>query len=151
MSLLKGVSSRVFPVGRLDYDAEGLMLMTNDGKLAYLLSHPKHRVVKEYAVEIDGDRDESKIRQILSGIIVGGKKVTADYARFASEKGKPLRLIIGVHEGEKHLVKHICHSVGYGVKAHTNQGGFAGPHGLECRCMAVSIPKRSRGLIRSST
>ena len=147
MSLLKGVSSRVFPVGRLDYDAEGLMLMTNDGKLAYLLSHPKHRVVKEYAVEIDGDRDESKIRQILSGIIVGGKKVTADYARFASEKGQPLRLIIGVHEGEKHLVKHICHSVGYGVnRLIRTRVGSLGLTGLNAGAWRYLSPKEVEDL-----
>lgn len=116
MSLSKGIPGRVFPVGRLDYYAEGLLLMTNDGELTYLLTHPKHKVVKEYVVEITGEKDESKIREILSGIIVGGKKVMVDYARFLDQKGLPLRLVIGVHEGEKHLVKHICHSVGYGVK-----------------------------------
>ncbi len=116
MSLVEGVPERVFPVGRLDYDAEGLLLLTNDGDLAYLLTHPKHRVIKEYVVLVDGPRDESKIREILSGIIVEGKRVKADYARFQGGEGRPLKLVIGVHEGQKHLVKHICRSVGYSVK-----------------------------------
>jgi 23S rRNA pseudouridine2605 synthase len=116
MSLLEGVSARVFPVGRLDYDAEGLLIMTNDGELAYLLTHPKHKVIKEYVVTVAGPRDESKIQRILSGIIIGGKRVQADYARFQGGDGRPLTLVIGVHEGQKHLVKHICRSVGYTVK-----------------------------------
>lgn len=116
MSLVQGIPGRVFPVGRLDYDAEGLLLMTNDGDLAYLLTHPKHKVVKEYVVEVAGPRDKRRLQEIGSGIIIGGKKVLVDYARFADQEGRPLRLVIGVHEGEKHLVKHICRSVGYGVK-----------------------------------
>lgn len=116
LSLLEGVPERVFPVGRLDYDAEGLLLLTNDGDLTYLLTHPKHRVIKEYAVWVAGPKDESKIRDILSGIIIGGKNVQVDYARFTGGSGLMQELIIGVHEGQKHLVKHICHSVGYEVK-----------------------------------
>ncbi|HHY75166.1 MAG TPA: rRNA pseudouridine synthase [Firmicutes bacterium] len=116
LSLLGGVPERVYPVGRLDYDAEGLLLLTNDGELTYLLTHPRHRVVKEYSVWVEGPRDEGKIREILSGIIIGGKKVQVDYARFGGEKGRLQEIVIAVHEGQKHLVKHICHSVGYEVK-----------------------------------
>lgn len=116
LSLLEGVPARVFPVGRLDYDAEGFLLLTNDGDLTYLLTHPKYRVIKEYAVWVAGPRDESKIREILSGIIIGGKRVQVDYARFRNGSDRVQELVIGVHEGQKHLVKHICHSVGYEVK-----------------------------------
>lgn len=116
LSLVGGVKERIFPVGRLDMDAEGLLLLTNDGDLAYLLTHPKHRVVKEYIVETRGPRDEKKIREILSGIIIGGKKIEVDYARFLDVERGPVRLLIAVHEGEKHLVKDICHAVGYDVE-----------------------------------
>lgn len=119
LSLLQGVRQRVFPVGRLDMDAEGLLLLTNDGRLAYLLTHPKHQVVKEYLVEVAGEEDESKIRRMLSGIIVDGKKVEVDYARFVSGSRRTQgasKIVIGVHEGEKHLVKRLCAAVGYPVK-----------------------------------
>lgn len=115
LSLVRGVKERVFPVGRLDQDADGLLLLTNDGELTYLLTHPKHRVIKEYVVEVIGDRDERKVKEMLSGIIIDGRKVSADYAEFLPLKGPRERLRIGVHEGEKHLVKKMCAWAGYGV------------------------------------
>lgn len=116
LSLLSGVSQRVFPVGRLDMDSEGLLILTNDGDLTYLLTHPKHGVVKEYVVEVAGKRDNRKIARLLSGIIVEGKKARADYARFLDGQSEALRVLIGVHEGRKHLVRHLCQGVGYPVK-----------------------------------
>jgi 23S rRNA pseudouridine2605 synthase len=140
LSLIPGVRARVYPVGRLDLDAEGLLLLTNDGDLAYLLTHPKHHVVKEYLVEVTGDGAREKAKAIRSGIIVDGKKVQVDYVRFlrprdANEGKKPRqgastrtagappaqperrsRILIAVHEGEKHLVKNICRAVGLQVK-----------------------------------
>jgi len=116
LSLIPEVKQRVFPVGRLDQDSEGLLILTNDGDLTYLLTHPKHRVIKEYVVEVSGKRDDKKILKLLSGIIVEGKKVHVDYARFVDNQGGPLRILIGVHEGQKHLVKQLCRAVGYKVR-----------------------------------
>ena len=117
LSLIRGVKERIFPIGRLDQDADGLLLLTNDGELAYLLTHPKHQVVKEYMVEVIGERDDDKAREMLSGIYIDGRKVVADYAGFLpSKEGRRERLRIGVHEGEKHLVKKMCAWAGYGVR-----------------------------------
>ncbi len=119
MDLVCGLKARVFPVGRLDLDSQGLLLLTNDGDLAHLLSHPRHRVVKEYIVTVTGLRDESKIRRILAGITIDGKKVRADYAEIlepAVDSACEFRIRIGVHEGQKHLVKRICARVGYKVQ-----------------------------------
>jgi pseudouridine synthase len=114
MSLVKA-KERVFPVGRLDYDTAGLLFLTNDGDFAYLLTHPKHKVVKEYAVKVSGEPDNSKVRRLLSGIIIDGKRIDVDFARFMRDKdGNPI-LSLGVHEGEKHLVKKLCRAVGYKV------------------------------------
>jgi 23S rRNA pseudouridine2605 synthase len=116
LSLIPEITQRVFPVGRLDFDSEGLLILTNDGHLAYLLTHPKHQVIKEYVVEVSGKRDNSKINELLSGIIIDGKKVYVDYAKFLDSPGSDLRILIGVHEGQKHLVKQLCKAVGYRVK-----------------------------------
>lgn len=116
LSLIPEVKQRVFPVGRLDQDSEGLLILTNDGELTYLLTHPKHMVIKEYVVEVSGKRDDQKILELLSGIIVEGKRVDVDYARFLDNQGGPLRILIGVHEGQKHLVKQLCRAVGYKVR-----------------------------------
>jgi 23S rRNA pseudouridine2605 synthase len=115
VSLIPEVKQRVFPVGRLDQDAEGLLILTNDGTLAYLLTHPKHNVIKEYVVSVSGKRDDKKLLDLLSGIIIEGKKVYVDYARFLDSPGGFLRILIGVHEGQKHLVKQLCQAVGYRV------------------------------------
>lgn len=116
LSLIPDVVQRVFPVGRLDQDSEGLLILTNDGALAYLLTHPKHNVIKEYVVEVSGKKDDRKIIELLSGIIVEGKKVYADYAKFLDSQGGSLRILVGVHEGQKHLVKQLCKAVGYRVR-----------------------------------
>lgn len=115
-SLIAGVKERLFPVGRLDVDADGLLLLTNDGQLTYVLTHPKYRIIKEYVVEVGGQIDDCKIKRIVSGIMIDGRQVFVDYARFLrGEQNRP-KLLIGVHEGKKHLVKKICNSVGYDVE-----------------------------------
>lgn len=116
LSLMPEVTQRVFPVGRLDFDSEGLLILTNDGHLAYLLTHPKYEVIKEYLVEVSGKRDNRKIQELLSGIIIDGKKVYVDYASFLDGRDGSVRILIGVHEGRKHLVKRLCKAVGYEVK-----------------------------------
>ena len=113
LSLLPGLKERVFPIGRLDLDADGLLLLTNDGDLAYLLTHPKHHVIKEYLVEVSGDSVETKTKALGSGIILDDKKVEVDYVKFFP---RPPRVLIGVHEGEKHLVKNLCRAVGLQVR-----------------------------------
>lgn len=109
---------RVFPAGRLDADAAGLVLMTDDGELAYRLTHPSFRVRKRYVVEVDGPPDEDKIRAMLTGVMVEGRKVRADAARFlpprkGRDRGDSTRILVEVHEGRKHLVKNLCRAVGY--------------------------------------
>ncbi len=121
VALVRDVDARVFPVGRLDFDSDGLLLLTNDGDLAYLLTHPKHHVIKEYVVMVSGPKDRRKLKDMLSGILIDGRRVQVDYAEFLEDKdrsgGTPgsVSIRIGVHEGQKHLVKRICQSVGYSV------------------------------------
>ncbi len=116
LDLLSSIPQRVFPVGRLDQDSEGMLILTNDGDLTYLLTHPKHQVIKEYIVETSGKKDQNKIVQLLSGVIIDGKRVDVDYAKFLKTLNTNLRILIGVHEGQKHLVKRLCNAVGYNVK-----------------------------------
>lgn len=117
MELLDGVGARVYPVGRLDFDAMGLMLMTNDGELAFRLMHPAFEVRKRYLVEVDGPPDQEKLEMMLAGIEIGDKVVRVDSARFvpARGRGRPARtkIEIELHEGQKHVVKNICRAVGY--------------------------------------
>ena len=114
--LIPQVKQRVYPVGRLDLDSEGLLLLTNDGTLAYFLTHPKYQVVKEYVVDIEGETCHDDINRLLSGIVIDGVKVYPDHARFLRSPDNIKRIVIGVHEGQKHLVKQLCFALGYDVK-----------------------------------
>ncbi len=116
LSLVPEVKERVFPVGRLDQDADGLVLLTNDGTLAYLLTHPRYEVTKEYIVEFSGVPKKGDLNRLLSGILIGGRMVYPDYARFMKPQGDSRRILIAVHEGQKHLVKELCLALGYDVR-----------------------------------
>ena len=74
VDLVKGVRERIYPVGRLDYQSEGLLLLTNDGDLAYKVSHPKHGSVKTYHVKVRGVPDERIIAKLERGITIDGKR-----------------------------------------------------------------------------
>jgi 23S rRNA pseudouridine2605 synthase len=74
VDLVKGVRERIYPVGRLDYQSEGLLLLTNDGDLAYKISHPKHGSVKTYHVKVRGVPDERIIGKLERGITIDGKR-----------------------------------------------------------------------------
>jgi hypothetical protein len=65
----------VFPVGRLDYQSEGLILLTNDGELAERVSHPKHGLVREYLVKVRGDLDDGQLRKLMAGSVIEGRRV----------------------------------------------------------------------------
>src|SRR5205085_11645588 len=74
IDLVKGVRERIYPVGRLDYQSEGLLLLTNDGELAYKVSHPKHGSVKSYHVKVRGVPDDRVIDKLQRGITIEGKR-----------------------------------------------------------------------------
>ena len=108
---------RVFPVGRLDYDTEGLLLLTNDGDLAQRLAHPSHGVEKAYLAEVDG-RPE---RQARSAACATGSSSTTDRPRrrevrssCRGEAGSALEIVI--HEGRNRQVRRMCEAIGHPVR-----------------------------------
>jgi pseudouridine synthase len=102
---------RVYPVGRLDRDAEGLLLMTNDGELANLLMHPRYETVKTYHVTLSREIDQESIQKIKKGVRVWGKPVHPD--RFIVHT--PVHVEIALHEGMKHVVKLLFKNIGHRV------------------------------------
>ena len=74
VDLIKGVNARIFPVGRLDYDTSGLLLLTNDGDLTYKLTHPKHDVEKTYIAKLYGVPDEGALQKFRRGVVIDGRK-----------------------------------------------------------------------------
>ncbi|MBX7115972.1 MAG: rRNA pseudouridine synthase [Myxococcaceae bacterium] len=115
-SLLAGVSARVFPVGRLDIDAEGALLLTDDGELAQRLTHPKYQVPRTYLSLVKGTPSDADLARLVSGVrLEDGPAKAAQAERFAKEgEGTWVRLV--VHEGRQHLVKKLCAAIGFPVE-----------------------------------
>jgi 23S rRNA pseudouridine2605 synthase len=102
---------RVFPVGRLDRDTEGLIVMTNDGDLAQLLAHPRHGVEKEYLAEVEGTPSPASLRQLRDGVeLDDGMTAPARVKRLA-----PDLVEITIHEGRKRQVRRMLEAVGHPV------------------------------------
>ncbi len=106
------VKERVFSVGRLDRDAEGLLLLTNDGWLANCFMHPRYEVEKEYFVTFTGEvRDDDIERLRKRGIVIERKKVNIQWIKKLDRK----KIAITIHEGRKHIVKKLFSRLGYHV------------------------------------
>src|SRR6185369_8940562 len=88
MDLLKGVKEYVYPVGRLDYDSEGLLLLTNDGDLAAHLTHPRHEVDKVYEARVRGVPDEHTIERLAKGVTIDGRRTAPAKVRVVEPRGK---------------------------------------------------------------
>lgn len=107
---------RVFPVGRLDFETEGLLVLTNDGELAQLLSHPRYGVQKTYLAEVEGTPTPATVRRLREGVeLEDGKTAPAD-VHIVQERGAVAALEIVVHEGRNRLVRRMCEAVGHPVR-----------------------------------
>jgi 23S rRNA pseudouridine2605 synthase len=117
IDLLGGVREYVYPVGRLDYDSEGLLLLTNDGDLAARLTHPRHGVERTYEAKVAGMPDETAVAKLRRGIPLDGKRTRpADVSLVnagRSDRNGILRLTI--REGRNRQVRRMCEAVGHPV------------------------------------
>lgn len=112
-----GIRERVFPVGRLDYDTEGLLLLTNDGDLAQGLSHPRFEVAKEYAADVEEKPDPQKLRALAGGICLSdGMTAPARVARPELQSNGFWRVRIIIHEGRNRQVRRMLEAVGLKVR-----------------------------------
>ena len=115
-NFVKNVSERVYPVGRLDYDTEGVLLLTNDGDLAYRLAHPKYQVKKIYEARVEGKFIEEACNRIYKGIQLEDGAIGKGTVRILRYMGKNSLIRITLTEGRKREVKQLCKSVGYPVQ-----------------------------------
>jgi 23S rRNA pseudouridine2605 synthase len=108
---------RVFPVGRLDLDSEGLLILTNDGELAQLLMHPRHGVEKEYFVEVDGVPSAGALRRLREGVELDDGITRPARARLVQQSPDGTSALeIVVKEGRKRMVRRMCSAVGHPVR-----------------------------------
>lgn len=119
---------RLFSVGRLDADTEGLLLLTNDGELTNLLTHPSYEVPKVYVAEVDGSVTPTTIRKLKEGVRIGpGRKAQAMKVRIKGERGRSRTVLeMTIHEGRKHVVRRMLDEVGHPVRrlVRTQIGGL---------------------------
>jgi 23S rRNA pseudouridine2605 synthase len=112
---------RVVPVGRLDVDTTGALLLTNDGDLAHRLAHPRYGVEKTYLVEVEGDPDEAALRRLREGVVLDDGPTAPACANLAAAG----RVELVLHEGRKHQVKRMLAAVGHPVKQ-LHRSAYAG-------------------------
>ncbi|MBP9998982.1 MAG: pseudouridine synthase [Bacteroidales bacterium] len=116
IDLVKGVSTRVYPVGRLDKNTTGVLMLTNDGEMAERLTHPSYDKKKIYQVALDRALSEEDFNSILSGITLADGEVKADELEYIDQNDHR-KLGIEIHSGKNRIVRRIFESLGYSVKA----------------------------------
>ena len=108
-------AERLFHVGRLDYETEGLMLLTNDGELAHRLAHPSYEVAKTYLAEVPGPVPKDVGRRLAAGVDLEDGMAIADKFRVVEQSGRKALVEITLHEGRKHIVRRMLAEVGHPV------------------------------------
>jgi len=111
IDLLKGVREYVYPVGRLDYDSEGLLILTNDGDLASRLTHPSHEVPRVYEAQLLGTPDEHDLERLRRGLVIDGRRTGPADVRVL----KAGLLLITIREGRNRQVRKMCEAIGHPV------------------------------------
>jgi 23S rRNA pseudouridine2605 synthase len=115
LNLLKGLKVRVYPVGRLDYNTEGLLLLTNDGDFAHLVTHPKHEFPKTYRAKVKGVLEDRQIAELEAGVYLDdGRTAPAKLKKVSKEEANSW-LEITIHEGKKRQVRRMFDRVGHSV------------------------------------
>lgn len=107
---------RVFPVGRLDAETEGLLVLTNDGALAQLLTHPSRGVEKEYLAEVEGVPGPAALRRLREGVDLEDGRTARAIARVVQRGRDTAAIVLVLHEGRKRQVRRMCAAVGHPVR-----------------------------------
>jgi 23S rRNA pseudouridine2605 synthase len=115
--LVQEFGTRLFHVGRLDQDTEGLLIVTNDGELAHRLAHPSFAVAKTYLAEVRGPLPRDALRRLRRGVDLDGRPVAVSQARAVDAVGARVLVELTLHEGRRHVVRRLLAEVGAPVRA----------------------------------
>ena len=115
MELVRDINARIYPVGRLDFDTSGLLIMTNDGEFANILTHPRHSVNKTYIARIDRPLSEDELARLQNGIELDGVKTAPAKAENIKRPQKGYEVKITIHEGRNRQVRRMLDAVGVDV------------------------------------
>lgn len=116
MDLISSVDIRIYPVGRLDYDSEGLLLLTNDGDMTYKLTHPKYEIPKTYIVKVEGEIKESELAVLRAGVVIDGERYGKCKAKLVKlEKGLS-KIEMTIYEGKNREIRKMFDAIGKQVQ-----------------------------------
>ena len=115
--LVADVPERLFPVGRLDYNTTGLLIMTNDGDLTYTLTHPKHEVSKTYIATISGVLSDARLAKLRKGVDIGGFITSPARVKVLKQNPRSAVVEISIHEGKNRQVRKMFAAVGNKVQS----------------------------------
>lgn len=116
VDLIEDVEERIFPVGRLDADTTGLLLLTNDGDLTYKLTHPSNEVVKRYIAIVEGVPNRMELERFRNGIMLEGRRTAKASIKIAKNYEDESILDISIHEGRNRQIKKMCELINHPVK-----------------------------------
>ena len=112
MALVADIEERLFPIGRLDYNTSGMLLMTNDGDLAYRLSHPKHHIYKTYRARVSGQLSAEKVARLRKGVDIGGFVTSKAIVNVIKQAERSAIVEIKIYEGKNRQVRKMFAAVG---------------------------------------
>ncbi len=143
---------RVVPVGRLDADTTGALLLTNDGPLAHRLAHPRYGVEKVYEAEVEGVPTEEALRKLRAGVVLDDGPTAPAGVRVLERRSRGSVLELTLHEGRKHQVKRMCDAVGHPVRRlHRSRYAELDLEGVDVGEWRELTPEEVAGLRRAST
>lgn len=111
---LIGLNTRLYPIGRLDYDTDGVLILTNDGEFANMMMHPRHKVFKTYFAKLDKPIEDPDIRQLKGGVVLDGKPTARAKVRIIPGSAE-MNIWISIHEGRNRQVRRMLEVLGYKV------------------------------------
>ena len=116
MDIVTDINERLFPVGRLDYNTTGLLILTNDGDLAYRLTHPRHEIVKTYRALVSGYLSDGKIAKLRKGVDIGGFVTSEADVKLIRQMKNSTLVEIGIREGKNRQIRKMFRAVGCPVQ-----------------------------------
>ena len=151
MEYVTVVQTRIFPVGRLDYNTQGLLLFTNDGLLSKKLLNPAYGVPRTYKVKISGVPDEKALKRLARGVYLEGSQFKPIEARVQRTSGKNCFLVLTLTEGKNHHIKKVCEHIGHPViklqRTHFGGLNLAGLPLGACRFLSPSEIKSLKKIV----
>ncbi len=115
LDLVSQIDIRLYPVGRLDYDTEGLIILTNDGNLTYKITHPSHNITKTYTAQVKGRVHEEAIKIFNNGILIEEYKTAPAKLEILKYIDNDTLVNITIHEGRNRQVRKMCDAIGHKV------------------------------------